>query len=542
MAEPWYIHAVFYEISVKAFQDSNGDGIGDIPGLISRLPYLEELGVTCLWLLPLFPSPGMDDGYDVSDYYGIDPKYGTLDDFKKLIAKAHKRGIRIITELILNHTSDAHPWFREARKGVESPYHDYYVWSDTWQKYEDAPIVFSDTETSNWAWCDECKKYYWHRFFTHQPDLNYDNPAVREEMMKVVSFWFELGVDGLRFDAVPYIFEREGTNCENLPETHAFIREIRRLVDERYPDRMLLAEANQWPEDLVQYFGQGDQFHTAYHFPLMPRIFMALKQEHHGPIVDILMRTPSIPETCQWLLFLRNHDELTLEMCTDSERDYMYQAYADDRDMRINKGIRRRLAPLAGNDRRKIELLTALLLTLPGSPVIYYGDEIGMGDNLYLGDRNGVRTPMHWNEDRNAGFSAGLPSKLYAPVILDPEYNYHTVNVDVQKRNPNSLYHFLKNLIAKRKKNSCFGSGSLQFFFPENKKTLIYVREDGNSIFLCVFNLAGSAQAVEIDLAMYRTYVPVELLSGSRFPPIGDLPYLLSLAPYGFFIFELEPS
>ncbi len=534
------MNTVIYEISVKGFHDSNGDGWGDLPGLIAKLPYLERLGVTCLWLLPIFPSPGKDDGYDVADFYAVDPRYGTLDDFKRFTAEAHRRGIRVITELVLNHTSDQHPWFQEAKKGPGSPYYDYYVWSDTWQKYGDAPIIFSDTERSNWAWCEETRKYYWHRFFSHQPDLNYDNPKVREEFLRVIAFWFDRGVDGLRFDAAPYLYEREGTTCENLPETHAFIREARRFIERRYPGRIIIAEANQWPEDLITYFGKGDEFHAAYHFPLMPRMFMAIQQEHHGPVVDIIKRTPQLPPSCQWLLFLRNHDELTLEMCTDSERDYMYRAYAKDEKVRLNKGIRRRLAPLMDNDRRKVELLYAMLFCLPGSPIIYYGDEIGMGDNIHLGDRNGVRTPMQWNEDRNAGFSACEPSGLYAPVILDPEFNYHTVNVEYQERNHHSLFHFLQRLITRYRETPCFGLGSLRFVYAENKRILAFIREHENVILFCVFNLAESAQAAEFDLHEFAGAVPVTQPGDNAFPAIGELPYLLTFGPNGFYIFRLQ--
>ena len=536
---PWYKTAVIYELHVKAFQDATGDGIGDFNGLISRLDHLVELGIDCVWLLPFYPSPGRDDGYDIMDYYDINPDYGTLEDFRRFLAEAHARGIRVTTDLVLNHTSDRHPWFLASLQGPSSPYYDYYVWSDNPDRYGDAPVIFSDSESSNWTYSPQTGTYYWHRFYHHQPDLNYDNPLVREEMKKVIRFWLDMGLDGFRVDAVPYLFEREGTACENLPETHGNIREIRSLIDAQYPGRILLAEANQWPEDLVDYFGDGDEFHMAFNFPLMPRLFMALKQEHHGPIVDIMKRLPPIPASCQWAMFLRNHDEMTLEMVTDEERDYMFNAYAEDPQMRLNKGIRRRLAPLLDNDRRKIELLYAILLTLPGTPVIYYGDEIGMGDNIYLGDRNGVRTPMHWNDGKNAGFSSTKPSRLYAPAITDPVYNYQSVNVDEDRNNPSSLYNWLRNFIALRRAHPVFGNGTLEFIYPENKRVLVFITAADETEMLCVFNLSASAQPVELDLASRAGLRPFEILGKTDFPEIGELPYLLTPNPYGYYIFEL---
>lgn len=536
----WYKSGVIYELYVKGFRDSNGNGRGDIRGVIEKLDYLQRLGISCIWLLPIYPSPGRDDGYDIMDYYQIHPDYGTLDDFRTLIEEAHGRNIRVMTDLVVNHTSDAHPWFVDAKRGPDSPYFDYYVWSEHPEKYRDARIIFTDSEVSNWTFCKENGLYYWHRFFHHQPDLNFDNPAVRDEMKKIMRYWLDFGLDGFRVDAVPYLFEREGTSCENLEETHEYIREIRAIVDAEYPGRVLLAEANQWPEDLLPYFGDGDEFHMAFNFPLMPRLFMALKQEHHGPVIDIMKRLPAIPDNCQWAIFLRNHDEMTLEMVTDEERDYMFNAYAEDPQMRLNLGIRRRLAPLLGNDRRKIELLYAILLTLPGAPVIYYGDEIGMGDNIYLGDRNGVRTPMHWNENRNAGFSETKPSRLYAPVITDPVYNYNSVNVEEEENNPVSLLNWLKRFIAMRREHPVFGQAALDFLYPENKRVLVYHLERDDDSMLCVFNLSGSSQPVEIDLSRFEGCYPVDLLGGTRFPGIGSLPYFLTPNPYGYYIFRLE--
>ena len=472
----WYQDAIIYELHVKAFFDGNNDGIGDFPGLLQKLDYLQDLGVTCLWLLPFFPSPLRDDGYDIADYRNVHPSYGTLEDFYAFLEAAHARGLQVIIELVVNHTSDQHPWFttaREARPG--SPERDFYVWSDTDQKYKDARIIFTDTEKSNWTWDPVAQAYYWHRFFSHQPDLNYDNPAVVREIVDVLRYWLDLGVDGVRLDAIPYLVERDGTNCENLPETHAIIKAIRREMD-RYDSRMILAEANQWPTDVRPYFGDGDECHMAFHFPLMPRIFMALRLEDCTPIVDIMAQTPAIPPTCQWALFLRNHDELTLEMVTADERDYMYFAYSADPRMRLNLGIRRRLAPLLDHNPRRIELLNSLLLSFPGTPIMYYGDEIGMGDNIYLGDRNGVRTPMHWNGDRNAGFSRANPGRLYSPVIMDPIYGYEAVNVEAQQADPSSLLHWTRNMIALRKLFRVFGRGTLEFLHPSNRKILAYIR------------------------------------------------------------------
>ncbi len=541
MDELWYKRAVIYELSIKAFCDSTKDGKGDIPGLISKLDYLKELGINCIWLLPIYPSPGIDDGYDISDYYSINPDYGTLDDFKRLVAEAHSRGIRIIGELVLNHTSDQHPWFIEAKKGAGSKYHDYYVWSDTYSKYREARVIFCDTMHSNWTWSEECGKYYWHRFFPSQPDLNFDNEDVREEMKRVFRYWFDIGIDGFRVDAVPYLFEREGTDCENLPETHEYIKDLRKIIDEEYPGRILLAEANQWPEDLVKYFGDGDEFHMAFNFPLMPRIFMAFQQESSEPIIDIIKKIPEIPCCCQWATFLRNHDELTLEMCTDEERDIMYSQYAKDRRMQLNSGIRRRLNPLLENDRMKIELAYALLFTLPGTPVIYYGDEIGMGDNIYLGDRNGVRTPMQWNENRNAGFSDCKPSMLYSPVIIDPEYNYNAVNVEAQQNNPASLLRFIKKFIHRISEHAVFGGGTITFIETNNRKMLSYIRICGGEKALCVFNLSSRAEAAKLNIGQYSGFLPVELLGGSVFPAIPENEnYIITLPRHGYFVFMLE--
>jgi len=538
----WYKNAVFYELFIRGFKDSTTDGKGDLQGLISKLDYLADLGIDCIWLLPMYPSPMKDDGYDIMDYYDVNHEYGSLNDFIELINQAHKRNIKVFADLVVNHTSDQHHWFKEAKKGKSSPFHNYYVWTDDPSKYSQARVIFKDTETSNWAWCNDCKRYYWHRFFSHQPDLNYENPAVREEMIRIIDFWFKIGLDGFRVDAVPYLFEKEGTNCENLPETHQYIKEVRKFLAQNYPDRVLLAEVNQWPEDLIPYFGNGDEFHMAFNFPLMPRLFMALKKEHHGPIVDIINNTPSIPNNCQWAIFLRNHDELTLEMCTDEERDYMYQEYAQDPQMKLNMGIRRRLAPLLDNDRRKIELLYTILFCLPGAPVIYYGDEIGMGDNIYQGDRNGVRTPMHWNDNRNAGFSTSNPSKLYAPVITDPEYNYNSINVESQLNSHHSLLKFLKKIIGIRKSSNVFAEGALSFVYPENKKILTFFRElDGKKV-LCVFNLASTSQAVELDIRNFNGYIPIEMFGGATFPKIGELPYLLTLSPYGYYVLLLEKN
>ncbi len=535
----WYKDAIVYEVHVKAFFDSNDDGVGDFRGLIEKLDYVQDLGVTAIWLLPTYPSPLKDDGYDISDYRDIQPAYGTLQDFEDFVEAAHRRGIRVITELVMNHTSDQHPWFQSARLGPTSPFHDYYVWSDTDDRYRDARIIFTDTERSNWTWDAVAKQYYWHRFFGCQPDLNFDNPAVRREMLDTLRFWLDRGVDGLRLDAVPYLLEREGTNCENLPETHAYLREIRAEIDRSYANRMLLAEANQWPPDVRPYFGNGDECHMAFHFPLMPRIYMALRREVRTPIVEIAARTPDIPPGCQWALFLRNHDELTLEMVTDEERDYMYTEYAKDPRARINLGIRRRLAPLLEDSRRRQELLTSLLFSLPGSPIIYYGDEIGMGDNIYLGDRNGVRTPMQWSSDRNAGFSRADPNALYLPLVLDPVYGYQAVNVEAQRRTPSSLLNWMKRLIAIRKRYPVFGRGEMEILHPSNLAVLAYVRSYEGQHILVVNNLSRFVQPVELDLRPYLGLVPVELFGETTFPRIGEAPYFLSLGPHTFYWFRL---
>ena len=542
-ARDWYRDAVIYELHVRAFADSDGDGKGDFRGLLGKLDYLADLGVTALWLLPFYPSPLRDDGYDIADYGDVHSAYGTLDDCKLVIAEAHRRGLRVITELVANHTSDQHPWFQRARHApVGSPERDYYVWSDTPDRYGEARIIFKDFESSNWSLDPVANAYYWHRFYAHQPDLNFDNPAVRAEITAALDFWLDLGVDGVRLDAVPYLYERDGTSCENLPETHAFLKQLRAHVDARYPDRMLLAEANQWPEDAVAYFGDGDECHMAFHFPLMPRLFMSLRMEDRFPIIDILAQTPPIPEGAQWALFLRNHDELTLEMVTDEERDYMYHAYTTDPEARINLGIRRRLAPLLGNDRRRIELMNALLFALPGTPVLYYGDEIGMGDNIYLGDRNGVRTPMQWSADRNAGFSSASRQRLYLPVIAESEYHYETVNVEAQHANPHSLLAWTKRLIALRKRFGAFGRGTLRFLHPENRTVLAFLREHEGETILIVANLSRFAQYVELDLREFADAVPTELFGMTPFPRIGELPYLLTLGPHGFLWFRIEAT
>src|SRR5579884_676480 len=539
----WYKDAIIYELHVRAFYDSNNDGIGDFPGLIQKLDYLQDLGVTCLWLLPFFPSPLRDDGYDIADYLTVHPNYGTLDDFKRFLREAHDRGMQVMIELVINHTSDQHPWFQRARHAPPgSPERDFYVWSDTDQKYKDARIIFTDTEKSNWTWDPVAQAYYWHRFFSHQPDLNYDNPMVMEEVLKILRYWLDMGVDALRLDAIPYIVEREGTNCENLPETHSVIKKIRAAMDEGYANRMILAEANQWPTDVRPYFGDGDECHMAFHFPLMPRIYMALRQEDRLPITEIMAQTPEIPETCQWGLFLRNHDELTLEMVTDDERDYMYLAYSADPRMRINIGIRRRLAPLVDNNRRRIELLNSILFSFPGTPIIYYGDEIGMGDNIYLGDRNGVRTPMQWTADRNAGFSRANPAQLYSPVIMDPVWGYQAINVEAQHTDPSSLLNWMRNMIALRKLFPVFGRGTLKFLPSANRKVLSYVRQsDGQSV-LCLANLSRFPQPVLLDLAEFEGMIPVEMLGYVEFPPITKAPYSLTLGPYEFLWFELQSA
>jgi maltose alpha-D-glucosyltransferase / alpha-amylase len=537
----WYKDAVFYELRVRSFYDSNADGVGDFPGLTAKLDYLQSLGVTALWLLPFYPSPMRDDGYDISDYTNIHPICGTLRDFKVFIREAHRRGLKVVTELVLNHTSDRHEWFQRARRSpAGSTFRDYYVWSDTPERYKDARIIFADFEPSNWSWDPMAKAYYFHRFYSHQPDLNYDNPAVIREIRRVIAFWLGLGVDGLRLDAVPYLFKREGTNCENLPETHAFLRELRAYIDANFPDRMLLAEANQWPEDAVAYLAEGKECNMAFHFPLMPRIFMSVRMEDRFPLTDIWAQTPEIDPGCQWALFLRNHDELTLEMVTDEERDYMYRAYAQDARMRVNLGIRRRLAPLLGNHRRTIELNNALLFSLPGTPVIYYGDEIGMGDNVYLGDRDGVRTPMQWSADRNAGFSAANPQRLILPVIIDPEYHYQSTNVEAHESNRHSLLWWMRRLVALRKQHKAFGRGSMEFLSPDNSHVLAFVRAYEGEQILVVANLSRFVQYVELDLAEFKGMTPIELFGRTPFPPIGDLPYLLTLGPHGFFWFAIE--
>ena len=536
----WYKDAVIYQVHVRAFHDSNGDGIGDFRGLEQKLGYLQDLGINTIWLMPFFPSPLRDDGYDIADYVSVHPNYGTLDDFKGFLDAAHQCGIRVIIELVLNHTSDQHPWFQESRKSVDNPRRDWYVWSDTDARYRGVRIIFVDTENSNWAWDPISKAYYWHRFFSHQPDLNFDNSAVREEIWNVMKFWLELGVDGFRLDAVPYLVEREGTSCENLPETHDVIKELRAKLDQHFPVKVLLAEANQWPADLRPYFGEGDEFHMAFHFPLMPRMFMGLKLEDRKPITEILQQTPKIPDVCQWCLFLRNHDELTLEMVTDLERDYMYDEYARDRSMRINVGIRRRLAPLLENDRRRIELMNGLLMSLPGTPIIYYGDEIGMGDNVHLGDRNGVRTPMQWDGGWNSGFSTADPESLYAALILNPLYGYQAVNVQSQKRMPHSLLLWTRRLIQVRKSTPVFGRGSIEFLYPENHRILAYVRQLGSETVLAVNNLSQSAQAVELDLSRYQGSIPIEMFGRNLFPRVGNLPYLLTMGPYQFYWFRLR--
>jgi maltose alpha-D-glucosyltransferase/alpha-amylase len=537
----WYKDAIIYEVRVGAFHDANSDGVGDFQGLADKLDYIQELGTTAIWLLPFYPSPGKDDGYDISAFTEIHSSLGTIKDFKFFLKEAHKRGIRVITELVVNHTSDQHPWFQRARRSPpNSKFRDFYVWSDTPEKYKDARVIFRDFEPSNWRWDPMAKAYYWHRFYSHQPDLNFDNPDVQKAVFQVMDFWFEMGVDGMRLDAIPYIFEREGTNCENLKETHDFLKKLRQRMDRKYKDKMFLAEANQWPEDAVPYFGNGDECHMAFHFPIMPRLFMALHMEDRYPIIDILEQTPAIPENCQWAIFLRNHDELTLEMVTDEERDYMYRVYATDPQARINFGIRRRLAPLLGNHRRKIELMNGLLFSLPGTPVLYYGDEIGMGDNIYLGDRNGVRTPMQWSGDRNAGFSKTNPQKLYLPINLDPEYHYETNNVEAQQSNPHSLLWWMKRLMALRKQYKAFGRGSIEFLNPANPKVLTFIRKYEEETILVVANLSRYVQFVELNLAEYKEMVPVEIFGQIEFPPIGELPYFVTLGPHSFYWFSLK--
>jgi len=535
----WFKTAVFYELYVRSFYDSNADGMGDFKGLVEKMDYLEWLGVDCLWLLPFYQSPLKDGGYDISDFYSILPEYGNLNDFMEFLDAAHSRGIRVVTDLVVNHTSDQHPWFQEARKpGSEK--RDWYVWTDDPEKYSEARIIFLDTESSNWTWDDEAKAYYWHRFFSHQPDLNYDNPEVQEQMLAAVRFWLDLGLDGFRLDAVPYLFEREGTNGENLPETHEFLKRIRSEVDKLYDNRVLLAEANQWPEDVVDYFGEnGDECQMAFHFPLMPRLFMAARRQVRYPIVETLEKTPAIPENCQWGIFLRNHDELTLEMVTDEERDYMYNEYARDPRMKLNLGIRRRLAPLLENSRDQMEQFHAILFSLPGTPIIYYGDELGMGDNIYLGDRDGVRTPMQWTGDRNAGFSRADFAQLYLPVLLDPVYGYQATNVEAQLRDQHSFLQWFRRLLAVRKQHPVFGLGTFEVLHPENPAVFAYVRTYNDDIVLCVNNLSGRAQAAELDLSPWEGMYPVELLGRERFPRIGELPYLLTFGPHSFYWFQL---
>jgi maltose alpha-D-glucosyltransferase/alpha-amylase len=540
--ERWYQRAVFYEVSVRSFFDANGDGTGDIQGLIEKLDYLSWLGVDCLWLLPFYSSPLRDGGYDISDYFTILPEYGKLGDAVRLIEEAHKRGIRIIADLVVNHTSDQHPWFQESRQDQDNPKADWYVWSDTDQGYPDARIIFTDTERSNWAWDPGRQQYYWHRFFSHQPDLNFDNPEVQEALIGVLRFWLNLGLDGFRLDAVPYLFERDGTICENLKETHQFLKRIRHEVDAAFKGRVLLAEANQWPSDVVDYFGDSDECHMCFNFPLMPRMFMALRRAQRHPITEILAQTPDVPDGCQWGIFLRNHDELTLEMVTDDERDYMWTEYAKDPRMKLNLGIRRRLAPLVDNDRRVMELFHALLFSLPGSPILYYGDEIGMGDNVFLGDRDGVRTPMQWAPDRNAGFSRADWAQLYSAPLMDPVYGFAALNVEAELRDPSSLLHWIQRMLAVRKRHPLFGIGSFEVLSAENPSVLAFIRELGDDVVLCVNNLSRFAQPVELSLQRFAGRTPIELLGRVPFPRIGELPYLLTLGPYGFYWFQITET
>ncbi len=536
----WYKDAIIYELHVKAFFDSNNDGIGDFRGLTEKLDYLQDLGINTIWLLPFYPSPLKDDGYDIADYFAVHPNYGTVEDFKKFVKEAHKRGLRVLTDLVINHTSDQHAWFQEARRSSDPRKRDYYVWSDTDKKYQEARIIFTDTEKSNWSWDAVAQKYYWHRFFSHQPDLNFENPEVRRAIMKVMKFWLDLGIDGFRADAIPYLYEREGTNCENLPQTHLYLKQLRKYVDKHYTGKVLLAEANQWPSDLLPYFGDGDEFHMSFNFPLMPRLFMALRREERRPIIDIINQLPAIPESCQWGIFLRNHDELTLEMVSAEERDYMYHEYARDPRMKINIGIRRRLAPLLDNGRRRMELLNSLLFSLPGTPILYYGDELGMGDNIYLGDRDGVRTPMQWSSDRNAGFSKVDTARLYTPPITDPVYGYQSINVEAQERTQSSLLNWMKRMIRIRKQNPVFGRGDINFLDPLNPSILAYTRCYDNQHVLIVNNLSRFVQPVYLDLAHYLGAVPVEMIGNTRFPALTEQPYFLSLGPHTFFWFKLE--
>src|SRR6266446_1298733 len=550
----WFKDAIIYELHVKTFCDSDGDGMGDFRGLMEKLDYLQELGVTAIWLLPFYPSPMRDDGYDIADYFDVNPNFGTLDDFRAFLDAAHDRNLLVITELVINHTSDQNPWFQKSRRAVAAAtaaandpsysedfaYKDFYVWSETPEKYKDARIIFKDFETSNWAWDPVAKAYYWHRFYSHQPDLNFDNPAVHDAVKKVCDFWLSMGVDGLRLDAIPYLYEREGTICENLPETHVYLKKLRAHIDAKFPGRMLLAEANQWPEDAVAYFGKGDESHMSFHFPLMPRMFMALQMEDRFPIIDIMEQTPPVPESCQWAMFLRNHDELTLEMVTDEERDYMYRVYATDPHARINLGIRRRLAPLLANSRRKIELLNTLLFSMPGTPIIYYGDEIGMGDNFYLGDRNGCRTPMQWSSDRNAGFSRANPQQLYLPITIDPEYHYEAVNVENQQKNLSSLLWWLRRVIAMRKNFKAFSRGSLEFLNPDNPKVLAFLRRFENETIVMVANLSRFSQSAELDLSRFAGCVPMEVFSRNLFRPIRKTRYVVTLGPHAYYWFALQ--
>jgi len=543
-ADPlWYKDAVIYQLHVKSYRDANADGYGDFRGLIEKLEYIQLLGVTAIWLLPFYPSPLKDDGYDIASYESINPTYGTIDDFKALLNAAHQRGIRVITELVINHTSDQHPWFQRARRAPKgAPERNWYVWSDDPNKYAGTRVIFTDTETSNWTWDPVAQQFFWHRFFSHQPDLNFDNPDVLEALTNVMRFWLNLGVDGLRLDAIPYLIEREGTNCENLPETHEVLKTLRRSLDAEYQGRIFLAEANQWPTDVRAYFGNSDECHMAFHFPVMPRMYMGIRKEDRTPIVDIIRQTPRIPEDCQWAIFLRNHDELTLEMVTDDERDYMYREYARDPRMRVNVGIRRRLGPLMENGRRQMEAMNALLMSLPGTPVIYYGDELGMGDNVYLGDRNGVRTPMQWNSDRNAGFSEAEVAALYSPVIADPPYSFHNVNVAAQERTPTSLLRWMRRLVGVRKQFHAFGRGTFEALDPNNRRVLVFLRRYRDEVILCVNNLSRFAQFVELDLREFHGWVPLELWGETPFPPIGELPYLLTLGPHNFLWFRLMPA
>jgi maltose alpha-D-glucosyltransferase / alpha-amylase len=540
----WFKRAVYYELLVRAFADSNGDGVGDFRGLIGHLDYLEWLGVDCIWLLPFNQSPLRDGGYDISDYYDVLPDYGTVDDVREFVAKAHERGMRVIMDLVINHTSDQHPWFKQARSSLDNPYRDWYMWSESKQRYKNARIIFVDSESSNWTWDEQAGAYYWHRFFSHQPDLNYDNPAVRAEMLNVMRFWLDLGMDGFRLDAVPYLFAREGTNCENLPETHEFLATVRATIDSEYSDKALLAEANQWPEDVIDYFGTEErpECHMCFNFPLMPRMYMGLRREQRYPITEILERTPHIPSTAQWGIFLRNHDELTLEMVTEDERDYMWGEYASDPRMKLNLGIRRRLAPLLNNGRRQMELFCGLLLSLPGSPILYYGDEIGMGDNIYLGDRDGVRTPMQWNGDRNGGFSRSDFAQLYLPPLMDPVYGFAAVNVEAQMRNESSLLHWMRRFIAVRKRWAVFGEGTFEALDAANPSIFAFLRTLDDHVILCVNNLSRFAQPVELDLRRFEGRTPVEMLGHVHFPKIGELPYLLTVAPHNFYWFTVEDS